>query len=251
MTTNRTLSSKVSIMTRIAVLTTVLAVLSFNIVFADEPGWTDEERAARSVAVFEGRVVTVKRVDAINDHVDLYNAVISAETVFKGKELVENDKITVYFERPVNGDAGQRCPAYVELKQARRAKFFVRTRKVEGHQRAFLDMGSDVREATPEASPILSSELSPEDSKQAIEAAKKQGAATAAKDINAGKLRILYYGKPLRVDLFPTDEATGYPIQVVAGCQFSGTFGAEVDAYNLAMREWFQKQKSAVHLKDR
>ena len=231
-------------MTRIAVLATFLVALSFNVVFADEPGWTDEERAARSVAVFDGRVVTVKRVNKIDDHLDLYSAVISVETVFKGKELVENDKITVYFERPVNGDAGQRCPAYVELKQGRRAKFFVRTRKAEGHQRAFLDMRSDVREATPEASPILSSEVSPENGKEAVEAAKKQGAATAAKDIKAGKLRILYYGKPLRVDLFPTDEATGYPIQVVAGCEGSATFHAEADAYNLAMREWFQKQKS-------
>ena len=237
-------------MTRIAVFAVFVAALSFNVVFADEPGWTDEERAARSNAVFDGRVVTVKRVDAINDQVDLYSAVISAETVFKGKELVDKDKITVYFERPVNRDAGKRCPAYVELKQARRAKFFVRTRKVEGHQRAFLEMGSDVREATPEVSPILSSEFSPENGKEAVEAARKQGAATAAKDIKAGKLRILYYGKPLRVDLFPTDEATGYPVQVVAGCEASATFHAEADAYNLAMFEWFQKQKSAAHSKD-
>ena len=238
-------------MTRITFLATFVAALMVSVIFADEPGWTDEERAARSTAVFDGRVVMVKRVDAINDHVDLYSAVISVETAFKGNELVDKDKITVYFERPVYGDTGKRCPAYVELKQARRAKFFVRTRKVEGHQRAFLDMGSDVREATPEASPILSSEFSPENGKEAVEAARKQGAATAARDIKAGKLRILYYGKPLRVDLFPKDEATGYPVQVVAGCQASATFHAEADAYNLVMREWFQKQKSAVHSKDR
>jgi len=232
-------------MTRIAVLATLLSALSFNVVFADEPGWTDEERAARSAAVFDGRVVTVKRVDAINDHEDLYSAVISVEMAFQGKELVDNDKIAVYFERPVRGDVVKRCPKYVVLKQGQRAKFFARTRKVEGHERAFLEMGSDVREATPEASPIVSSEISPDDSKEAVEAATKQGATTAAKDIKAGKLRILYYGKPLRVDLFPTDEETGYPVQIVAGCIASGTFRAEVDSYNLAMRDWFQKQKSA------
>ena len=236
-------------MSRIVVSATFLAAVMVSVIFADEPGWTDEERAARSMAVFDGRVVTVKRVDAINDQVELFSAVISAEAVFKGKELVDNDKITVYFERPADGDAGKRCPAYVELKQGRRAKFFVRTRKSEGHQRAFLDMGSDVREATPEASPILSSEFSPENGKEAVEAARKQGAATAANDIKAGKLRILYYGKPLRVDLFPTDEATGYPVQVVAGCQASATFHAEADAYNLAMLEWFQKQKSVEESK--
>ena len=239
------MSTEVSIMTRIAVLATFLSTLMVSVNFADEPGWTDEERAARSIAVFDGRVVTVKRVDAINDDEDLYSAVISVETSFKGKELVDNDKITVYFERPVGGDAVKRCPKYVVLKQGQREKFFVRTRKVEGHQRAFLEMGSDVREATPEASPILSSEFSPDVSKEAVEAARKQGAATAAKDIKAGKLRILYYGKPLRVDLFPTDEETGYPVQVVAGCIVSGAFIAEADAYNRAMREWASKQKSA------
>jgi hypothetical protein len=232
-------------MTRTAVLATFVAALMVNVTFADEPGWTDEERAARSVAVFDGRVVSVKRVDAINDHVELHNAVISVETVFKGKELVDNDKITVYFERPVSGDVGKRCPAYVELKQARRAKFFVRTRKDEGHLRAYLDMGSDVKEATPEASPILSSEFSLNDSKEAVEAARKQGAATAEKDIKAGKLRILCYGKLLPVGLFPTDKETGYPVQVVPGCIVSGTFVAEVDAYNRAMREWAIKQTSS------
>ena len=114
-------------MTRTAVLATFLAALMVNVIFADEPGWTDEERAARSVAVFDGRVVSVKRIEAVNDHVELHSAVISVETVFKGKELVDNDKITVYFEQPVSGDVGKSCPAYVELKQARRAKFFVRT----------------------------------------------------------------------------------------------------------------------------
>ena len=238
------MSTQVSIMTRIAVLGAFFASLSFNVTFGDEPGWTDEERAARSarsVAVFDGRVVTVKRVKGINDHVDLYSAVISAETVFKGKGLVEKDKIIVCFERPVDGDAGKRCPAYVDLRQGRRARCFVRTQRAEGNERAFLDMGSDVPEATPEASPILSSEFSPENGKEAIEAARKQGTATAAKDIKAGRLRILYYGKPLRVDLFPTDEATGYLVQVVAGCEGSATFHAEADAYHLAMREWFQK----------
>ena len=108
-------------MTRITFLATFVAALMVSVIFADEPGWTDEERAARSTAVFDGRVVMVKRVDAINDHVDLYSSVISVETAFKGNELVDKDKITVYFERPVYGDTGKRCPAYVELKQARRA----------------------------------------------------------------------------------------------------------------------------------
>lgn len=237
--------TEISIMTRIVAFAAFLAALFVHVVFADEPGWTNEEREARSTAVFDGRVVTVKLIDAINDREALYSAVISVETAFKGKELVEKDRITVYFERPVNGVAVKRCPNYVELKQGRRAKFFVRTRKVDGQEKSFLEMGSDVREATPEVSPILSPEISPDNSKEAVEAARKQGAATAAKDIKAGKHRILYYGKPLRVDLFPTDEETGYPVQVVAGCIVSGTFVAEADAYNHAMRDWASKQKSS------
>ncbi len=93
-----------------------------------------------------------------------------------------------------------------------------------------------------EASPIVASPFSTETSPKAVEAAKKRGAASAARDIEAGVFRILSYGKQPAPTTQPRlDAATGYRIQPVAGCIVSEPFCAEVQAYNQTMREWHEK----------
>lgn len=90
-------------------------------------------------------------------------------------------------------------------------------------------------------SPIVSKEISTDNSPAAVAAAKERGAATAAKDIKAGTLRILYYGKPWGGKTL-IDEATGYRVQIVAGCDVSEVFVAEVEAYNSAVCAFHAKK---------
>jgi len=91
-----------------------------------------------------------------------------------------------------------------------------------------------------EKSPIRSPEMGPNATPEKVEAAKLQGAETAAQDIKAGVFRILYYGEPYPLKPL-VDEATGYRVQIVAGCVVSSQFVAEADAYNQAMRDWHAK----------
>jgi len=94
-----------------------------------------------------------------------------------------------------------------------------------------------------EDSPIVSKELSTDNGPAATTAARERGAATAARDIKAGTLRILYFGKPWSMGKPLVDDATGYRVQVVAGCVVGQPFAAEVEAYNGAMREWHAKNR--------
>ena len=94
-----------------------------------------------------------------------------------------------------------------------------------------------------EASHIISPEMGTNSSPKDIEAAKIQGAATATKDIKAGELRILYFGQPWSNGKPLVDEATGYRVQIVAGCIVSNQFVAEVEAYNKTMHDWHAKTK--------
>jgi hypothetical protein len=50
-------------MTRIPIV--IATLILFPLVkfsFAKEPGWTEEERAAKSTAIFDGRVMSLNRV---------------------------------------------------------------------------------------------------------------------------------------------------------------------------------------------
>ncbi len=87
-----------------------------------------------------------------------------------------------------------------------------------------------------EKSPILSPEVSAKDeTPKDVEAARLRGAATAATDIKAGTLRILYSGIQVSEH---KDENTGYRSQHIgSGCLAGAAFSAEVDAYNQAMRD--------------
>jgi hypothetical protein len=90
-------------------------------------------------------------------------------------------------------------------------------------------------------SPISSIGISADNSSSAVAAAKERGAATASKDIKRGTLRILYYGKPWSIGKPLVDDATGYRIQVIAGCDITEPFVAEVEAYNNAVRAFHTK----------
>ena len=96
-----------------------------------------------------------------------------------------------------------------------------------------------------ERSPIESPEMGTNNSPQEVVVARERGARSAAKDIQAGELRILYFGMPWSSDKPLVDEATGYRVQIVAGCVVTAGFVAEVDAYNQAMRDWHAKTKRA------
>jgi len=159
----------------VAAIATVFLASGVVTAFAREPLWTDEERAQRSIAVFTGQVVSIERVEALNDHEDLCRAVIAVEAVSKAPDIVGKGKFSVYFERPRDGRGG-RCPKYVELKERQRANFFVRQREVGSESLAFLDMGSDVREPSAE-SRIAIAFSSTEKSPQANPAPKKRESA--------------------------------------------------------------------------
>ena len=94
--------------------------------------------------------------------------------------------------------------------------------------------------------PISSTRISTDNRPAAVAAAKERGAATAAKDIKAGTLRMLYFGKPWSVGKPLVDDATGYRLQVLAGCVVTGPFVAEVDAYNSAVRAFHTKNRTTA-----
>lgn len=81
----------------------------------------------------------------------------------------------------------------------------------------------------------------------AIEAGRVRGAAAARKDIQAGKPRIRYYGKPWSANKPLIDDATGYPVEIVAGCIVDRDFAAEVHEYSDTMREWHTQRLRAAN----
>jgi len=91
--------------------------------------------------------------------------------------------------------------------------------------------------------PIIVSALSTNRSASVLEEAKKRGQSTAAKDIQAGRLRILYGGPPGLPVKAPMDQETGYPLLKVKGDIVTEEFIVEMKGYNQAMREWHAKTK--------
>ena len=94
-------------------------------------------------------------------------------------------------------------------------------------------------------SPLTSDILAPDNSPEAIAKAQQRGSATAAKDIQAGNLRILRYGLLTPTTSEERDEETGFRFQRVAGSILNSEFKAEADAYNFAMREHWRKHVRA------
>jgi hypothetical protein len=83
----------------------------------------------------------------------------------------------------------------------------------------------------------------------AIAAARERGVANARRDIDAGRLRIVFLSETGEIHgpLGHHDPETGYIRYRIAGCEATEAFLAEVDAYNNVMREFHaqQKQRSA------
>ncbi len=98
----------------------------------------------------------------------------------------------------------------------------------------------------PEKPPIKAPQISSDNSPRAVQDAERRGAQTAAEDINAGRVVILYYGKPWSVGKPLVDDATGLPVKIVGGCDVTGVFVAEVAAYNEAIRAWHAKKNSSA-----
>ena len=126
------------------VLVAVAGLGTFGV--ADEPGWTDQQRADESLAVFTGTVRSVETALELSDREVLKRAVVKVESASKAAHLVGGDALTIYYESPVSGPVGVRCPAYAALKIDQRATFYLRLRMFEGEWRAFVEMGSDVRD---------------------------------------------------------------------------------------------------------
>ena len=100
--------------------------------------------------------------------------------------------------------------------------------------------------AAEDVSPLRSDPYSSDENPPAIDAAKKRGAVTAAKDIASGTFRILTWGEPTPPPAqTPVDDATGFRIHDLGTCGTSGPFLAELIAYDDAMREWHRTHKRA------
>ncbi|MBI5722904.1 MAG: hypothetical protein HZA50_03020 [Planctomycetes bacterium] len=67
-----------------------------------------------------------------------------------------------------------------------------------------------------------------------------KGIARAKADIANGKMKILYYGQPWSQGKRLVDEASGLPVEIVAGCCVTAEFVQETNAYNKTMRETLQ-----------
>ena len=90
--------------------------------------------------------------------------------------------------------------------------------------------------------PINAASQSAESKPADLAAAAARGKASATADIKAGRLRILYTGKPWSQGKPLFDEITGYRIEPLGGCTETPQFRAELDAYNETMREWSKSQ---------
>lgn len=133
-------------------LATVTVCLLATLAAADEPGWTDAERAERSTAVITGEVLSIEQAAVLNEREALYRALVAIESVSKGADIARpGEQIALYYTYPKDGMAERRRPAYVSLKINQRSQFYVRLRKIGPEWRAFLELASDVRE--PPAKP--------------------------------------------------------------------------------------------------
>jgi hypothetical protein len=95
--------------------------------------------------------------------------------------------------------------------------------------------------------PSTAAAAKPANNTLALALSKQGGQALANKDIQAGKLRILYLSN--EAESSAVDDATGYRKEAVLANKDAGeeaslkSLAAEVEAYNQTMREWHLKQK--------
>ncbi len=134
---------------------TSLLLLSLTAVaLANEPLWTDEQRLAKRDVVCVATVVSTQRVSKIDQHNDLFVAVLKVDGMKKGKKTSVGSTFRVYYEFSPTGK-NIRCPKYAELKKDDKGTFYLRLitdsiRKHLGLKKTepndlFLEMGSDVK----------------------------------------------------------------------------------------------------------
>ena len=130
----------------------ILAVLFFSVtVSANEPLWTNQERAAKSDAVVTGKVLSVTQVGELNQqdpawHEKLMKAQVRVKKIRKNHSLVNAETTDLYYAAPFK-EGGGRCPDYVDLSAGKVADFYLRVRPALDKKEAlFIDMDSDVRD---------------------------------------------------------------------------------------------------------
>lgn len=121
---------------------------------ADEPLWTDAERLTNRDVVTLATVVSTQRVSKIDQHNDLFLAILKVDGMKKGKKTAVGSTFRVYYEFSPTGQ-NTRCPQYAELKEGDKGTFYLRwmTEDIQKHlglkkaepNDLFLEMGSDVK----------------------------------------------------------------------------------------------------------
>ncbi len=94
--------------------------------------------------------------------------------------------------------------------------------------------------------PPISTPITPtDDSPAAIIVAREKGVANAQRDIDAGRLRIVYPSETAFIfgPYGHFDPETGYPRYPIAACEAGKAFDTEVEAYNRVMRKWHAEHK--------
>jgi len=137
---------------------TLLALcLLTTLAVANEPLWTEAERADKRDIVVEGHVIAVRKLHKIDKRENLHVATVRISARHKGADKLQ-DTIEVHF---VFSNTGKniRCPKYVEVSKGTRAKFFIIGCNADWKKRIgmaseagrvlMLEMGSDVIKAAP------------------------------------------------------------------------------------------------------
>lgn len=113
--------------------------------FADEPGWTTEQRAEHRQAVVDATVAKIEKVrDQPATKVELMRAILEVADVQKGADLVgDADTIEILYETSPLGP-GYRCPTFPVLQPKQRGRFYLRFDEGLSGQKTFvLEMGRD------------------------------------------------------------------------------------------------------------
>jgi hypothetical protein len=128
--------------------------------WADEPGWSDEERLARRDMVCVGKVVSVDKSGPINEREDVWVATVEIAGLKKGPKIAAGSKVQVFYEFSKSGKNDRR-PAYAELKKGDEATFYLQDLSVPwqvefGFQKGppnawVLELGSDVKKEAAKA----------------------------------------------------------------------------------------------------
>jgi len=98
-------------------------------VFANEPLWTEKERASKRDIVVDGEVKEVKKSHNLKNYKwsEVWSANIEISKSYKGADSLVGKDVLVYFERGTfikNREVRHsRCPDFVELIKNDKAKF--------------------------------------------------------------------------------------------------------------------------------